>query len=270
MTKLITAKELLERNEPYVAVDATWFMPNVGRNGKAEYINERLPNAVFYDMASIKAESPYPHMMVTKAQFEEAVSGLGIKPDDTVVIYDKQSVFSSPRVAFVFETFNHPNVLLLDNYEEYKRRGGTIDSGEPVPTHTATEYSQPGEAKPWVTFEQIKAIAEAKKNECHILDARPGPMFNAGHVPGAKSLPFPELLASDGESAFKPDSEIVTRLNALDVLDGKPVIVMCGSGVTACILKTAIDRFLTSPSVVYDGSFSEWADRAGPDLIAKA
>lgn len=263
----ISAKNLLARKEPFVAVDATWFMPNAGRNGKEEYVQERLPGAVFYDMSKIKADSPYPHMMVTKAEFEKAVGELGIKPDDFVVIYDKQAVFSSPRVQFVFDTFKHPNAVILDNYAEYKRLGGPIESGEPKPREP-TKYSQPGDAKPWVTFEQLKSDVESKKDQ-HLLDARPGPMFAAGHVPGAKSLPFPEVLVPGGESVFKSDADLVAKLNELDVLDGKPVVVMCGSGVTACVVKAAIDKFLETPSQVYDGSWGEWSVRASPELIEK-
>lgn len=263
----ITAKELLARKEPYVAVDATWFLPDAGRNGKDEFAQERLPGAVYYNMATIKADSPYPHMMVNKAQFEKAVGDLGIKPDDFVVIYDKQAFFSSPRVQFVFDTFNHPHAGVLDNYNEYKRLGGPIETGEPK-ARAPTKYSQPGEPKSWVTFEQLKSDVESKKAQ-HILDARPGPAFAAGHVPGAKSLPFSQLLVPGGESAFKPDADIVAKLNELDVLDGKPVVVMCGSGVTACVLKLAIDKFLETKSQVYDGSWGEWSARASPELIEK-
>lgn len=276
--RIITAKDLLARTKPFVAIDATWFMPDSPRDAKAEYIAERLPEARFFDLDGVKTESTYPHMMPSKRQFETAIGKMGISPNDFVVVYDKQSVFSSPRVRWMFETFGHPHTALLDNYAEYKRLGGPIESGEPKAVKPV-DYSIAGEPARWVSYEDLKEIVEEQPNTYHILDARPNPRFtgeapeprpglSSGHVPGSRSLPFSEVV-DQGVAAFRPDSEIKSKLEQLNVLDGKPVIVMCGSGVTACVIKDAIDPFLSSPALVYDGSWSEWAARAPADLIEK-
>lgn len=276
--RIITAKDLLARAKPFVAIDATWFMPDSPRDAKQEYIAERLPGARFFDLDGVKTESPYPHMMPSKGQFEGAISEMGIKPNDFVVVYDKQSIFSSPRVRWMLEIFGHPHAVMLDNYAEYKRLGGPLESGEPNSVQ-ATDYSQEREPGRWLSYEDVKAIVENQPGTYHMLDARPNGRFTgevpeprpglaSGHVPGAKSLPFSEVVQS-GESAFKSDSDLKAKLEELNVLDGKPVIVMCGSGVTACVIKDAIDPFLKEPALVYDGSWSEWGARAPKELVER-
>lgn len=42
-------------------------------------------------------------------------------------------------------------------------------------------------------------LARARRGEVMVLDVRPAEEFRAGHVPGARSIPLPELLARLGE-----------------------------------------------------------------------
>lgn len=57
-----------------VPVDATWYLPNAGRDGFNEFQTERIPGAVHFDVDGIKdASSPYPHMMPDKATFDKAM-----------------------------------------------------------------------------------------------------------------------------------------------------------------------------------------------------
>ncbi|MEF1220246.1 rhodanese-like domain-containing protein, partial [Photobacterium damselae] len=98
-----------------------------------------------------------------------------------------------------------------------------------------------------------------------VIDARPADRFYAlvaepragvrsGHMPNAKSLPFPELLNC---GRMLPASELSARFSALVAAD-QQLIFSCGSGVTACILALAADLAGYENLTVYDGSWSEW------------
>lgn len=49
-----------------VPVDATWYMPNVSKDAKSEFLNqERIKEAVFFDLDKLcLPDSKYPHMLL--------------------------------------------------------------------------------------------------------------------------------------------------------------------------------------------------------------
>jgi 3-mercaptopyruvate sulfurtransferase SseA len=58
-----------------VPVDATWYLPNAGKNGFKEFQTDRIPGAVYFDVDGIKdSSSPYPHMMPDASTFNKAMS----------------------------------------------------------------------------------------------------------------------------------------------------------------------------------------------------
>jgi len=79
----------------------------------------------------------------------------------------------------------------------------------------------------------------------------------AGHVPGARSLPFAANLGADGR--FRPPAELQRRFTTLlGSLPPTALISMCGSGVTACHSLLALEHAGLSGARLYVGSWSEW------------
>jgi thiosulfate/3-mercaptopyruvate sulfurtransferase len=260
-------------------------MPNNPRDPLKEFKQERLHNARFFDVDGIKDnKSSYPHMLPSLEEFNEAMSQLGIEKDDRLVVYDKVGNFSAPRVAWTLQTFGHDNVFLLDNYPLYQKYSYPLDrSSEGALNYEATQYkSSEFDANGVLSFEQVVSIVSKKaiREGYNILDARsygrftgedpePRPGLPSGHAPGSKSLPFTKVLGEN--NIFLPKEQLISIFQDLKVDIDKPTIVMCGTGVTACILKTALDSagFNKAGIQVYDGSWTEYAQRAGPELIIK-
>lgn len=276
-----------------VPVDASWFMPNNPRNAKNEYSNnDRIKLAVFFDLDVVSKPSRFPHMLPSQLVFQKAVGELGISASDTVLVYDRSGVFSGPRAAWTFSLNGHKNVYLLDHYESFKREF-EVETGAVTSVPEPVEYKGISQndffdnyRNQVIEFEELHDMVQNKTltQDYYLFDARshgrftgkdpePRPEISSGHVPGSQSLPFSKVLDSDGH--MKSREELVALFKeefGLDLekpLEKKAIIVSCGTGVSAVILRTAIkvvDEKI--PVRVYDGSWTEWAQRA-PDYIDK-
>lgn len=257
-------------------------------------------------------DSPYPHMLPPWEIFNKAVQDLGLTKTDKLVFYDKSGVFSSPRAAWTFSLFGHGKLYLLDHFPSYKKHDYPLDTKkvtsiatplevetDPHDHHHHTEtyelitkdQFQENFDDQVIGFDELLALVKSGKLEKHFVtfDARskerfdgtapePRPGLPSGHIPGAHSLPFPKVLKEDG--TYKSKEELLKifkedyKLDLTDpTLGGKfGVVVMCGTGVTAVILRLAITSVIGAdiPIKVYDGSWTEWAQRAPPEYIVKS
>ncbi|KAJ9237786.1 hypothetical protein DTO166G5_3349 [Paecilomyces variotii] len=268
---------------------AAWFMPNdpEGRKGIDVFRKNRIPHARFFDLDAIKDhDSPYPHMLPTCETFTSAMSELGIRRDDEIVVYDTEELglFSAPRVGWTLRVFGHPSVHILDNYRLWVREGFPVETGEPEPVEK-TNYPVPTyDTNMIVRFPEMKTIAKENGGEIEILDARsygrwagtdpePRPGLPSGHIPGSKSLPFQELLDPETKTLL-PSEELRKVFESKGIDPKKPIISSCGTGVTAAVIETALqeaDYGRPDDRRLYDGSWTEWAQRVPEDsgLIRK-
>ncbi|KAL4758387.1 sulfurtransferase [Aspergillus foveolatus] len=287
---LVTPKELsdaLKKNPStkistsprVIPLCAAWFMPNdpEGRTGIDVFRKHRVPQARFFDLDAIKdTESPYPHMLPTAETFAQAMSELGIRRDDEVVVYDTEElgIFSAPRVGWTLRVFGHPRVHILNNYRLWVREGYPTETGEPRQPEK-TNYPVPSfDSKLVIPFRELKEIAKEHRKEgakeVEILDARsqgrwagtdpePRPGLSSGHIPGSTSLPFQELLDPETKTYLPPD-QLRKIFESRDVDETKSIISSCGTGVTATIIETALGLAeYGDPSIrrVYDGSWTK-------------
>lgn len=274
---------LLKKSTPQsrvIPIDCTWYMPNVKKLGFDTFKASRIPNAIFVDIDKIKDDkSPYPHMLPNTTQFQSQVSRLGIRNSDHVVMYDQIGNFSAPRAAWMFDVFKHKNIYLLDNFLSYKNQKLPIDT-TPVTKpslYEPSDYQNEGiDLDKVVSFEDIYTIVTdpSKSSQYHILDARaegrfegtapePRPGLPSGHAPGTSNVPATSLLDPETKT-FLPKEQLADLFSSKNVDDSKPIITLCGTGVTACIVKSALEiaGFGSKGLKVYDGSWTEYAQRA--------
>ncbi len=99
---------------------------------------------------------------------------------------------------------------------------------------------------------EVKALNNAEVDE-------PRPGLRRGHIPGALNVPWTELVR---EGELKTTDELDAIFFGRGVSYDKPIIVSCGSGVTAAVVLLALAT-LDVPNVkLYDGAWSEWGARA--------
>ena len=266
-----------------IPVCAAWFMPNdpEGRTGLQVFKNKRIPKARFFDIDAIKDhESAYPHMLPTCDTFAEAMSNMGIRKDDELVVYDtgELGLFSAPRVAWTFRVYGHERVHILDNFRLWVKEGYTTETG-PAEVPNITKYPVPSYNTDMVVkFAEMKTIGydhgKEGAEDIQILDARPQgrwegsdpeprPGLPSGHMPGSINVPFPELLHPDTKT-LKSKDELRELFTAKGLDPEKPIITSCGTGVTAAVIEAALklsDFGRPDDRRLYDGSWTEWASR---------
>jgi len=230
-------------------------------------------------------------MLPSAADFASAMSALGIRPDDTVVVYDtyELGIFSAPRVAWTMKIFGHDSVHVLNNFRLWVDEGYPTESGE-FYSVDACPYRIPAfDPTKVVAYEEMREVALDHNKEgaegTQVLDARtygrwagtepePRPGLSSGHMPGSISVPVGELL-DPKTKAFLPAAELRKVFESKGIDPQKPIITSCGTGVTAAVIEAALSETEYGDEKkrkLYDGSWTEWAQRVKPsdNLIIKS
>ena len=276
MDPLVTTEWLARHLGDVTIVDSSWFMPSLGRNARAEYLQAHIPRARYLDIDEVSDRAnPAPHMLPTAEQFAASMETLGVGSGDRIVVYDNSPTRTAARGWFMLRHFGARDVAILDGgFQKWTAEGRPTESGEPPP-RTARFAAKPNDSE-IVTKQQILSGEVMTP----ILDARgagrfegaepdPRPGVEPGHIPGACNLPFGALYNDDG--TFKPPDEIRRLFAAADVDPTRPFVATCGSGVTANSLIFAAHLLGHDGNKLYDGSWSEWgADPATPKALGPA
>ena len=246
-------------------LDASWYLPDAGRDAKAEYDAAHIPGARFFDIDEISDQrSALPHMAPPVEKFVSRMRAMGVGDGHQVVVYDGSGLFSAARVWWLFRLMGKTDIAVLDGgLPKWRAEGREIEDMPPiVRDRHITVSRQAGLVK------DVTQVAHASKlGLSEIIDARAAPRFRgevaeprpglrSGHIPGSKNVPFGEVLNPDG--TMKDISGLKAVFEAAGVDLGKPAITSCGSGVTAAVLALALERVGHRNWALYDGSWAEW------------
>lgn len=246
-------------------IDASWYLPQMGRDAKAEYDAAHIPGARFFDIDEISDQrTELPHMAPPVEKFVSRMRAMGIGDGHQVVVYDGMGIFSAPRVWWTFRLMGKLDVAVLDGgFPKWRAEGRETEDMPPIlRDRHITVQRQAGLVK------DVTQVAHASKLGDHaIIDARspsrfagdepePRPGLRAGHIPGARNLPWDQVLNAD--ATMKSPEALRAAFAAAGVDLEKPAITTCGSGITAAILSLALDRIGHRNHALYDGSWAEW------------
>jgi thiosulfate/3-mercaptopyruvate sulfurtransferase len=285
---LVTASWLRERlGDPGLrVVDCRYKLGEPGA-GEVLWRDGHIPGAAYIDVDRDLAAPPGDrgrHPLPDADAFAAAARRAGISDRTLVVAYDEAAEGGAARLWWLLRHFGHDQVTVLDGgLRGWREEGGELDPGaeETVPGNfrarepetataaadelaatlaEATEPAAAGATEPAAGARRPPIVLDARVSERYRGEVEPIDRV-AGHIPGARNLPFMELAP---EGRFLPADELRARFEAVGVQSGGDAVAYCGSGVTACVLVLAAEVAGIGPTRLYPGSWSEWSRRGMP------
>lgn len=257
--------ELLRAGDPVTILDVRWSLEVP--DGRPAYLQGHIPGAVYVSLEDELSDHEVPgrgrHPLPTGRNLEAAARRWGVRRTKPVVVYDDWHRAASGRLWWLLTTSGLRDVRILDGgLAAWTAAGGELETGDVSP--------EPGNVTvlPEDLYDGVRPTLtadEAGSGAVALLDARAPERFRAdnepvdaaaGHIPGAKNLPFTALLAPDG--TFLPDDALDRLLSERGVGADDTVGAYCGSGISATVIVAALAATGRS-AALFPGSWSEWS-----------
>jgi thiosulfate/3-mercaptopyruvate sulfurtransferase len=237
----------------YQFVDCRWVLGEP-EQGRELYDAGHIPGASFLDVENDLSAPPAKpggrHPLPAPEDFARAAGAAGIGAGVFVVAYDQGMTGGAARLWWLLRHFGHDEVAVLDG-------GIGVWLG---PLRSGEEEIEPAEFEPRPreddTIEADELHARLGERGLLLLDARAPERYRgevepidpvAGHIPGARSLPYTEAFDVPEEAQAAEE-----------------VVVYCGSGITAAVDALALVRAGREDVRLYPGSWSDWSSRGLP------
>ena len=243
-----------------------------------EFEKEHIPRAILVtpqDLSIPRAESALILQLLPPDRLRAKLESYGISDDSRVVVYfAKDWVSPTTRVYFSLDAAGLGDLssVLDGGMPAWEASGGVVTSS--AGDAALVQGRKPGKItakpRPELVAQLDFVKANLKTNGVAIVDSRdpryydgvdPGNMPRAGHIPGAKTLPFDTLLADDNRM-LSPAETAKVMLTA-GIKPGDTVVSYCHIGQQATVMYFVAKR-LGYKALLYDGSWDEWSRK--PEL----
>lgn len=266
-TTLISAHDLLPHlNDPlFRIVDCRFNLADTSW-GETEYGKSHIPGAVYAHLDRDLSSPVIPgktgrHPLPDTDKLVALFSSWGIEPHTQVVVYDQGAGGIAARLWWLLRWLGHDQVAVLDG-----GWGKWTETGNPVSEAPFMGTTCIFQKKPQKDYVVESATLAQNLSGFFLIDAREKPRYLgetepidpvAGHIPGAKSLPFAGNIGKDGY--FLLPEELKKRFTeVLGDTNPEKAVTYCGSGVTACHNLLAMAHAGLGMGKLYAGSWSEW------------
>jgi thiosulfate/3-mercaptopyruvate sulfurtransferase len=237
----------------------------------ALYAEGHIPGAIGFDWRTDLQDQVKRDFLGPEA-FGELLGSRGISNDHTIVLYGDRNNWFAAYTYWYLRYYGHDDVKLVNGPREKwiaeSRRTSTDIPGHPPATFVAKPGDEAIRAK-------RDAVLGALGNGDVLVDVRSPQEFSgeliampgyeqegaqrAGHIPGAKSIPWAQAVREDG--TFKSADELRTLYAGKGVLSGRPIIAYCRIGERSAHTWFVLHELLGEDDVRnYDGSWTEWGN----------
>ena len=240
------------------------------------YSAGHVPGAVGFNWQT-QLQDQVRRDIVAKDEFERLMSDAGISPDDTVVVYGDNNNWFAAYGFWLMKLYGHRDVRLMNGGRAkwLNEDDKELTTDPPRVTPTSYRAQEPDQTVRAKVGDVLKAIENGGIN---LVDVRSPDEFTgkviappgmqetaqrAGHIPGAKNVPWSTAVAPDG--TFKSADELrEIYLNGQGVDRSKPTIAYCRIGERSSHTWFALRYLLGIDDVKnYDGSWTEYGNLVG-------
>jgi thiosulfate/3-mercaptopyruvate sulfurtransferase len=262
-----------------VVVDCRFDLTHAAK-GRQDYLAGHIPGAHYghlnEDLASPITQRSGRHPLPEPDAFAAFLARLGWTGDKLLVAHDERNNAIAARLWWLMRYFGQQAALLDGGLEAWTRSGMPLEAGA-VHCQPAEPAVLQGNVAMTAAVEDI--VSDLGQGFLTLVDARAAERYSGavepldargGHIPGALNRPFASNL--DQQGCFKPAQQLRSEFEAL--LQQRPlasVVHSCGSGVTACHNRFAMELAGLQASRIYPGSWSEWVrDESRPVATSAA
>lgn len=215
--------------------------------------------------------------ILTKSQFEELTSKLGITPDTTIVFYGDNNNWFAAYALWQFRYYQHPDdKLKIMNGGRKKWIQEDRPLVKDVPSVSKTSY------KAKFPDDNVRADKELirqnlNSGQINLVDVRSPAEFTGeviapagmtetaqrgGHIPGAVDIPWASAVNDDG--TFKTYDNLKNIYKESSISKDKETIAYCRIGERSSHTWFVLKYLLGYDKVRnYDGSWTEWGNLVG-------
>jgi thiosulfate/3-mercaptopyruvate sulfurtransferase len=270
---------------PELLVTTDWVKENLGKPGiklvevdvdTKAYDAGHIQGAIGFNWQT-QLQDQVSRDIISKEAFEQLIGGAGISNNDTVVLYGDNNNWFAAYALWLFRIYGHREVRLMD--------GGRVKwLNEPdkqltvEPTRiTAVRYT--AQAADQSLRARIGDVLQAVGSHSHnLVDVRSPDEFTgkvlappglsetaqrAGHIPGAKSVPWSTAVNPDGTFKSADDLRKI-YVDGAHVDGARPTIAYCRIGERSSHTWFVLKYLLGLKDVRnYDGSWTEYGSMIG-------
>src|SRR4051794_31561466 len=239
----------------------------------ALYAESHIPGAIGFDWKR-DLQDPVKRDFLGPKDFASLMGARGISNEHTVVLYGDRNNWFAAYTYWYFKFYGHDAVKLMNGPREKwisENRSTTQD----VPDFKSANFQVERQDEA-IRAKREEVLEALDKNTHKLVDVRSPQEFSgeliampgyeqegaqrAGHIPGARSVPWAQAVREDG--TFKDAEELEQLYTSKGVIDGDtPIIAYCRIGERSAHTWFVLHELLGRDDVRnYDGSWTEWGN----------
>ena len=237
----------------------------------ALYQDAHIPGAIGFDWRE-DLQDQVRRNFLGPEDFGRLFGSRGISNDHQVILYGDRNNWFAAYTYWYLKYYGHDNVKLLNGPRERWINEGRPTTAEEPNYPPATFEAKPGDDQIRAKRDEVLAALEDAPQLVDVrspqeysgeLVAMPGyeneGALRAGHIPGAKSVPWAQAVKEDG--TFRSADELRELYGGKGVLSGEPIITYCRIGERSAHTWFVLHELLGETNVKnYDGSWTEWGN----------